>query len=362
MKKVSNNILTSNQFMCMLIASMVGIGIMSLPNDVVKNAKQDGWISTFLGCVYPLYVVIMGSFIQKKFPNKNILIVNKKCYGKVLGTILNLFLLSFFLLILTSELPGLSNIIRGIIVYFLTPIKIYILTGFLAAFTAYKGLKVLGRVNETIFYLTLFMSSLLIIAIYKGKLINITPVFSSGMLNILKASKESAYQYSGMEMYLLIYPYVSDSKNLKKYAFKSMLITALIYTWLVFSTIYSLGVDIIPKVIVSVPLSLKYIEIPIINNYRFIFMMLWTLVVMALNANYYYASVHILNNVVPKISEKKWCIILYPIVIYLSTRYKNGIIRKNFLGFIIPKLVGAMIIYILITVVIIYLRQGDKHG
>jgi spore germination protein len=359
MKNISNNMITPNQFMFMLIGSMIAAGILSLPNDVVEYAKQDGWISVFIGVLYPLYVIVMAGLIQKKFPNQNILFVNKKCFGKIIGTVFNTFLLLFFLLYLTAEITGLTNINRTVIMNFLSPMKIYIVITFLGAYSVYSGLKVLGRINETIFFLTLLMSLLFVVGIIKGSYLNVLPVFGSGMTNIAKSSVKSSYQYAGMEIYLLIYPYVLGNGNKQKLAFKAAFITALIYSWLTFVTIYSLGVNLIPKCLVSVPFVLKFLEIPVVNNFRFVFMSLWSLIVINLISNYYYGVITSLNSLLPKIDAKKICIIIYPFIVILCTKYINGTIRQDFLSFIIPKITISMLVYILIIVLFIYIRKEE---
>ncbi len=225
-------------------------------------------------------------------------------FGKILGTFFNIFLLLFFLLYLTSEIAGLCNIMRIFIINFLSPLKVYIVITFLGAYPVYKGLKVLGRTNETIFYLTLVMCSLLVVGIIRGNILNICPIFGASILNIIKSSMDSTYQYAGMEMYLVIYPYVLGDGNKQNLALKAAFITALIYTWLTFVTIYCLGIDIIPKSLVSVPIVAKFIQLPVINNFRFIFMVLWSLVVINLISNYYYGVVTSLNSIFTKLEAK----------------------------------------------------------
>lgn len=360
MKRVSNRLITSNQFMFILIGSMIGIGALSLPNDVVKNAKQDGWIAAFMGAIYPLYIITMALLICKKFPNNNILFVNKKCFGKIVGTFLNILLCLYFLLYITAVASGLSNVLRTVIINFLPSIKALIIIIFLGAYTACKGLKVLGRVNETIFYLVLIMCLITMTATLEGKILNITPVLGSSVINILKASKESVFSYGGIEIILLIYPYVLEKEKLKKAAFNGVIITALIYTWIVFITIYALGINIIPIYTVSFPAVVKYVEVPIINNFRFIFMSMWELIVFKTLSNYYYAISSILSDLFSKTSYNKICIIIYPIIVFLSERYINETTRRNFLKYVIPKCTVIMIIYILITVILVYARKEDK--
>lgn len=108
----------------------------------------------------------------------------------------------------------------------------------------------------------MLMCVVLSAGIIKGSLLNIEPVFGNGIVNIGKSSLDSTYQYAGMEIYLLIYPYVLGNINKQKLAYKAAFITALIYTWITFVTIYSLGIDIIPKSFISVPFVAKFIEVP----------------------------------------------------------------------------------------------------
>lgn len=65
MKKVGSNTITPGEVTFLLIGSMIGVGILSLPNDLVIIAKQDAWISAFIGAIYPLYMVIIASILCK---------------------------------------------------------------------------------------------------------------------------------------------------------------------------------------------------------------------------------------------------------------------------------------------------------
>ena len=56
MNRDKNNLLTPNQMISTLIAYTVGIGILSLPDSLVKYAHQDAWISAALGSLYIHYI------------------------------------------------------------------------------------------------------------------------------------------------------------------------------------------------------------------------------------------------------------------------------------------------------------------
>ena len=84
-----------------------------------------------------------------------------------------------------------------------------------------------------------------------GSFLNISPIFGTGIVNILKGSLDSVYDYSLLEIIFLIYPFINDSRKIKNSVLKAVGFTAIIYTWITFITIYYLGKDIIPKTIWS---------------------------------------------------------------------------------------------------------------
>lgn len=361
MNKLESNNITPGEFTCLLIGSMIGVGILSLPNDLVNVAKQDSWISAAIGAVYPLYMVIVASFLWKKHPQENILFLSKKYLGKYLGNILNLIFLLYFVLFTTSVAFGVSLILETLISNFLSTSKILLIIFFLAAYTSMKGLKLLGRLNQLMFLYTIFLSFILAVALLRGTYLNICPILGSGILNIIKASKNSAFAYGGIEVLFLIYPYVTDKKKITKSSLLSVIITALIYSWVTFITIYYLGIDIVPKIEWSVNSVTKTLEIPVINNFRFIFTILWATIIYKTISNHYFITAFILKDFFKKIPIKKIIYALYPLMLYLSLRYKNSADRLNFLNYIIPKYTLFNMIYVALITIIIYLKKDNLH-
>jgi spore germination protein len=361
MKKVGSNTITPGEVTFLLIGSMVGIGVLTLPNDLVETAKQDAWISAAIGAIYPLYMVIIASLLCKKHPQKNILALSKKCFGKLIGSILNIVFLFYFVLLATSIASGLGIILGTLIVDFLSLLKILIVTFILAAYTITKGLKVLARVNQLMFIYAVLLSLSLAVALSKGTYLNISPILGSGVLNIIKASKQSAFAYTGVAILFLIYPFMTDKTKIMKSSLLSVLITAIIYIWVTFITVYYLGIDIIPKTLWSVSFASKSVKIPVINNFRYIFLILWANVMFKSISNDYFAVVLILEDFFKKIKSKKIIYAIYPIMIYLSLKYENHAYRTDFLDFIIPKYTLFNIVYVTLIVLIIYLKKDNQN-
>jgi spore germination protein len=214
MKKIGKDEITYQELPYIIVGTIFGVGILSLPNKLAEVSRQDGWISAAVGGVYPMYVVLLTIFLSRRFSEDNILSISKNVFGKFIGSILNLlFSVQFFINLIgvTSGSIGLSRIY---IVDFLSVLKLSIIILAIGAYGTYLGLKVIGRISELIYYLMVILLISPLIALKDGSILNICPVLGSGIKNILVAGIQSGFSYSGIEIILLIYPNMKDKNNL----------------------------------------------------------------------------------------------------------------------------------------------------
>lgn len=359
MNKAKNIFLTPNQFTCTIVSLFIGSSFLYLPNTIIKIAKQDSWISCLLGTIYPIYIVLISSYICKKFPKDNILKLSKKYFGIFLGSILNFVFISFFLFIVTAELSGFSNAYRVYSTPFLKEYQVFLITLLPISFITYKGIKPLGRLNEIGLWLTLILVILLIPALKYGNILNLMPVFGSGLTNIVMGSKETAYNYTGMEMIVLIYPFLQDSKKLLKCSLAGLAIAICIYTFIVFITIFYLGIKTSPKYLWPVLALADSINIPLINSFRFVFITIWAFTAFKCIATYYFAASYGLNQSIKRVSAKTFTLLLYPVIILLSFLYRNQTTRKFYVGKLISIYVIFNIIFISTIAIIIHFKRGE---
>jgi spore germination protein len=361
MNKAENNLLTPNQISMLVIFSAVAIGILSIPNEVGITAKQDGWISVFLGGIYPVCVVISTVYIARNHPNENILALNKKFFGKVLGSILNIYQLSFYTFQAVSEVSGISNFLRVYIIDFLSSLRVMFLLIALAAFCSYKGLMVIGRISEIVFYLMMITAGVGILALIKGSFLNVMPVFGSGYMNILKGIKGAAFAYSGTEIVLLLYPYINDKSKLKAAYLKSAILICAGYTWVTFATIYYLGHRVIPKAMWSSLFIIESLRLPIINNFRFIVMFIWTFVSITAVALDFYACELVIKDIFKKLKRNILYCLLVPVMLYISTLLSEEVKRRELMYEIVVILLMFNISYIFLMVLIVHFKKGKAH-
>ena len=353
------NLLTPNEVTFLLIGIMLDVSTASLPNGVIATAKQDGWISVLIGAAYPLYVALIAIYVSGKHPKENILVLSKRYLGKTLGTILNfLFLVSFF-----SYFPPLisnvSIIIRTDVVSILSPLKIYVVLFFVGVYTASKGIKVLGRLCTITFCMVLVIIIPTTFILKQGSYLNISPIFGTGIVNILKGSLASAYDYSLLELIFLIYPFINDKSKIKSAALKAVGFTAIIYTWITFITIYYMGKDIIPKTIWSFFTVTEAVQVAVVNNFRYIFIFFWIIIAVNSASIFNYVCMFILDHL-KKIKSKKVIYVIMAVVVIMiaKTYYGDELAMAEITKYTSPISIVFNLLYITLTASLIWIKKG----
>lgn len=350
-------LLSSSEVTCLLTGLMIGMGALIIPNDVMSTSRQDGWISAAIGCIYPLVVMSITIYIFNNHPGVSILDLSRKFYGKVIGNFLNILFSFQFLFYAASVADAFSNLLRLYMVSFLKPINILMLVFVLTAYTSGKGLKTIARVNEIMFFFTVFILIFTLAALKDGSVLNVSPIFGSGFKNIISGSKDTIFAYATSEALLLIPAFIRDKNKIKNAFLKSIGVTAIFYTWMTFITIYYLGPDVIPKNIWAFISVTDSVKIPIITNFRFIFTYMWSLIILKTISNEYYFAAHIISNV-SKVNFKIINAAIFPILIYASLRLGNETIRRKIGAAVIPWITIFNILFILSIALIIFAKKA----
>ncbi len=230
-----------------------------------------------------------------------------------------------------------------------------------AAYAVYGGTKAVGRLSEVLFYITFIVFLIPIFSLKKSDLLNLQPVLGSGVKNIINATKKTIIAYSGAEMLLILYPFIDKNVEIKKVGIKSISFITILYTLYTLLTILHLGINGTNKYLWPVITISRSITIPVINSFSYIFLSLWTMTLFKCISVHYYLFAHGLNKIFVRISRKSWAILLYPIMVIVSTLYGTPPMRRNFLDKIFPPYVIFNIIFISITALLIALGKGDKN-
>lgn len=324
--------------------TIIGIGILSLANFQMKICYQDGWIAVLIGGIYPIIIVLVENYIIKKYPKDNILVLNDKFFGRFIGGVLNFIFGSYFFMIGVFVVSGAANVFKIYSISYIKPLKFIGVAVLVSAWAAYKGLRVLAKINTIGFIISVVFIASVIPGSFKGTYTNILPVFQTKTTDLMKAMVQSFYSYSGVEVLMLFHPYIRDRNKIRKTSLIAVLIIIFMYTMVTINTIFYYGPEIAPKSMWSLIDMSKSIEIPILNNFRFIFAFMIIIMNLRMIATYYYSFSFVVQHIF-KIKKTEYIIVvLYPIIVYLSMKLTNEIFRR--------KVIDAIFLYYIIFVVV----------
>lgn len=361
MENTSKISLTNGQLVGLLVGFVLGPGFLKLPNILIDKALQDSWIASIVALIVPIYIVLVSCYIAVKHPKENLLQINKVYFGNILGNIINVIFFTQFLFYTNSIISEFNMIARLYIIAFLTPGKITLACLIIATYTSTRGLKTLAKTSETVlwFLIPVFLLSAFIFK--EGDFLNIQPVFSSGVPNILRASLDTMYFYTGFEYLLIIHPHIKEIDKVRKNSLIAVAICGVIWVWSVFGTIYYAGIDIAARERWSFFLVYNAVYFPIINNVRYVFMFAWCLASFRIIANYIFLSTFTLGSI---IKLKNWVIysLLCPLYYFLSMQLLKGNTREKVLDIFSPIFVGINIALITIIALITVYKNNKSES
>ena len=203
--------LTNLQVASIVACNLIGLGILTMPRLVVKDALQDGWIAIVMGGLILIMALLLMNRVCQRFPELTLVEMLERVFGRYLGMVLALVFICFEIFLAAV----MSRIWTGIIGTYLlpkTPSTVIIAVFLLAvSYLTIEGLKNIGRICEISQYLIIPLFLVVIVTLPEADWLNLMPVGGSGIKNILLALATTGFGYSGAIIYMVIYPF-----NIKK--------------------------------------------------------------------------------------------------------------------------------------------------
>ena len=294
MDKRSNQ-LTSSQLMWFIISVQVGIGIITLPNDLAIACGHDGWISVAaFGILIAIAVAIIVK-LMNRYNNQSIYGINKFLFGKYIGGTFNLLIVLYLWYSACLYLRVFINILH-ILVLRLTPSLI--LSFFIIIPTFYLtwyGLKYVARFTILIVVCLSFCFLLFILSSRYFRFTLLMPVAQSDISSLIGGFNYCMYAFLGYEIITVIYPEITNKKKVMKYSILAITITTIFYITLLIVTDIFFGEVFLKGIMYPIfKLSRSY-EAPIIERIDLIFMCIWFPAMAMATRGYFFTAYYSIN-------------------------------------------------------------------
>ncbi|ANS74465.1 spore gernimation protein [Paenibacillus yonginensis] len=190
---INQNQIFPRQLFVLTFGLVVGTSILVTPSGLAHTAREDAWIASLVSLSINVLTVLLYIGILRLYPGRTLFQIHEDVLGKILGKLVNLLYL-FYFLILTGTLLGNLGFFLSSEMMPETPIEAIQIIFLVAAIVcARKGIIILARVSELMFpwivLLFLILASSLIPQIHWN---HIKPVLEDGWMPVFKAGFHSS--------------------------------------------------------------------------------------------------------------------------------------------------------------------------
>lgn len=291
--RVKSRISSVNLFF-LLVQTMIGVGLLSLPHQTHEAAGSDGWISILISGFFIQLIVLLIWLLCRNFPNLTLFDFSKVIFGETSGTVLNfLYIIYLLTVICYIFIIYVDNLKRWILPE--TPAWILFLIAFvLLIYGSICNIKNVVSLFSLLFIFILFLFFITFL-VYGDPYIDVRylfPIGSSGGWNILKSTSDSMISFIGFETLLIYFAFIKQSKTISalKGVFLAVLFVTIFLTYIVILSTVMLSPEEIKITPEPVLYILSAMEIRILSRLDLIFLSFWGLIVFTTIISYTFSA------------------------------------------------------------------------
>jgi spore germination protein KB len=213
------------------------------------QARQDAWISILLGMVGGLLLFQIYYRLYSYYPDLLFTSYVQKIIGKWVGWVIGFLYVNYYMYLAARILRDFGELLTSTI-YTQTPqFVIMSLMMLTIIYAVYKGLEVLARVGELLFFVVYIMAvvgGLLIVFTGLIHMENLKPILEYGLTPVLKStiSETINFPFGEMIAFTMILPCLSEPKKARPICMFAMVLSGINITITSIIDISTLGVDL----------------------------------------------------------------------------------------------------------------------
>lgn len=323
----NNDRITPKQMTVIIITTLIGIGILSLPRNVVEKAGPDGWVLVLLGGLVALFVSFIITRLGTLFPGETFVEYSRRILSVPLGLALTLGFAVYFIIFSAFEVRVFAEVLKQFLLD-RTPTEVIIITMVLtSAYAVRHGIEVLGRLAEILIIVMLVPYFLLLLPTLQDMdITNLLPFMRTPPQEILTGTLAVVTSYLGFEVMVLFQPYLDKPG----YATRSLLVgvgsVVVIYLIVVITNISLFGIVEIKHIIWPTFTMFRAIEIPgaFLENVHGVIMTMWVVAIFMTLSVFYFSGVLVLSRIF-KLREHGLLVFPLAPVIYILSLVPDNI-------------------------------------
>ena len=237
-----NEKITLRQLQALIIISAMGTGVIVLPRRAAEYAGSDGWMIVLGLVVLAMAIGALISTAARLRPADTF--INSTGYFLSRPVAYTFGAVLWLKLVVTAglELRIFMLVVQEVLLKH-TPLSIVSITMLvISAYAAVKGIETRARLAEVLLALMILpFMALIVIALLDMDWSNLQPVFTTPPITLLEGSLRLGFMFTGLECLLLVSPYISEEKKMRKAVITSLGFAGIIITLITMLTMAKFG-------------------------------------------------------------------------------------------------------------------------
>ncbi|NLN19439.1 MAG: endospore germination permease [Firmicutes bacterium] len=215
----SNDLIQGHQLMALIFVSRLVPITVTFPSITGISVPQDGWIVMFISTLGAIPVVLWINWLAQAFPRRTIVEYSEILLGKIAGKALSLVFVFYLLLIAGITARQVGEAYTAAIMPE-TPILVFMgVIAFVAGNAAYNGVEVVGRVAETVFWIVLVVTVVVLtLPMNAMRFENLRPVLPGGLGIIVKETATSWIIFLEIIVSAMIVPFLTRPSDARRFS------------------------------------------------------------------------------------------------------------------------------------------------
>ncbi|GMK44191.1 germination protein [Paenibacillus glycanilyticus] len=320
------------QFVFTIYKTQIGVGILTLPRDLVEATGTDGWISLIFGYAIAVTASVLIIAAMSKYPNDTLYELLPRLFGAWIGSGLSLLWIGYtaggaLVMLLWSVhltqvwvLPGISN--QTLMFLFVLPICLY----------TFQGLKLVGRFGEFVYLSSFWMPLALFWGLKDAHWLNFLPIGHNGWGNIIMAVKSTLLSFLGFELAFILYPYLKDKKKAIRGVVLANTLALITYSIATVVSFLQFSEETLKEYVWPSLVLLKLIRLPFVERFEIIFVALYLIILFATIIPYLYMAAMGANKLLRTSNHRYYTIAFLAGCVVLSMLFRPSFWQLEWMG------------------------------
>ena len=330
----NNDRISIGQMVIILVLTLIGVGILTLPRELAEIVGTDGWLALLAGGIAAMVIAFLHGYIIKLFPNEDFFEILRLTLTKPIAYLISIFLCLYFI----GNVALITRLYEKVIKTVLlprTPGQVIVITMLLVVIYLVRvGIEPMARLSNVLFPFTVVLVTILFaLTSVEVDFSELRPFFQASPMDLLEASNVVIFSLLGFELLLIFGTHLREPEKAAKIGPIAVGLVVVFYLLLNVSVLGNFGEKQIKNLIWPTFNVFKTIEFPgaFIENVEVVAMSIWILSIFMTLAPYYLCTTILLGDIMATKEHNYFALPVLPWV-YFIARYGSNIadIYKEF--------------------------------